>query len=107
MEILIGDWVIYCGNFTINSPKVIRNTKNGFLAPVPPLRSSSLGSFPTPSLPILFSLSGCSQVKWQGGVIMATLRALVGAGTVLAFMGFVVFVPVGWAVVLVAASATP
>jgi len=38
---------------------------------------------------------------------MATLRALVGAGTVLAFRGFVVFVPVGWAVVLVAASATP
>ena len=38
---------------------------------------------------------------------MTTLRALVGAGSVLAFMGFVVFVPVGWAVVLVAASATP
>jgi len=38
---------------------------------------------------------------------MATLRALVGAGSVLAFMGFVVFVPVGWVVVLVAASAIP
>lgn len=38
---------------------------------------------------------------------MATLRALVGAGSELAFMGFVVFVPIGWAVVLVVASATP
>ena len=38
---------------------------------------------------------------------MATLRALVGAGSVLAFTGFVVFVPVGWAVILVAASAAP
>ena len=31
---------------------------------------------------------------------MATLRALVGAGSVLAFMGLVVFVPLGWAFVL-------
>jgi hypothetical protein len=38
---------------------------------------------------------------------MATLRALVGAGSVLAFMAFVVFVPFGWAVVLFVASATP
>jgi hypothetical protein len=38
---------------------------------------------------------------------MATLRALVGAGSGLAFMGFVVFVPIGWAVVLLVASATP
>ena len=38
---------------------------------------------------------------------MATLRALVGAGSGLAFMGFVVFVPIGWTVVLVVASATP
>ena len=38
---------------------------------------------------------------------MATLRALVGASSVLAFMGFVVFVPLGWAVVLVVATVTP
>jgi len=38
---------------------------------------------------------------------MATVRALAGAGSVLAFLGFVVFIPLGWAVVLVAASATP
>lgn len=39
---------------------------------------------------------------------MATVRALVGAGSGLAFLGFVVFVPLGWALVLlVAASATP
>ena len=38
---------------------------------------------------------------------MATLRALVGAGSVLAFMGFVVFVPIGWAVVLVVATVIP
>lgn len=30
---------------------------------------------------------------------MTTLRALVWAGSVLAFMGFVVFVPLGWALV--------
>jgi hypothetical protein len=38
---------------------------------------------------------------------MATLRALVGAGSMLAFVGFVVFVPIGWAVVLVIATAMP
>jgi len=38
---------------------------------------------------------------------MAAVRALVRAGSVLAFLGFVVFTPLGWAVVLVAASATP
>jgi hypothetical protein len=32
--------------------------------------------------------------------MMTTLRTLVGAGSVLAFMGFVVFVPLGWALVL-------
>ena len=31
---------------------------------------------------------------------MTTLRALVGAGSGLAFLGFVVFVPLGWALVL-------
>ena len=31
---------------------------------------------------------------------MTTLRALVGAGFLLAVIGFVVFVPVGWALVL-------
>jgi len=35
---------------------------------------------------------------------MATLRALVGAGSVLAFMGFVVFAPLGWALVLYTAE---
>ena len=38
---------------------------------------------------------------------MATLRALVGAGSMLAFVGFVVFVPIGWAVVLFIATAMP
>jgi len=77
------------------------------MAPFPPLRISSFESFAIHPLPIPFLSSGHSQAEWQGGVIMATLRALVGAGSVLAFMGFMVFVPVGWAVVLVAASATP
>ena len=31
---------------------------------------------------------------------MTTLRALVGVGSGLAFLGFVVFVPLGWALVL-------
>ena len=35
---------------------------------------------------------------------MTTLRALVGAGSALAFMGFVVFVPLGWALVLYTAE---
>ena len=35
---------------------------------------------------------------------MTTLRALVGAGSMLAFMGFVVFVPLGWALVLYTAE---
>ena len=39
---------------------------------------------------------------------MTNLRALVGACFLLAVMGFVVFVPLSWALVLVAAStATP
>ena len=37
---------------------------------------------------------------------MTTLRALLGAGSVLAYMGLVVFVPVGWALVLYAAEKT-
>lgn len=35
---------------------------------------------------------------------MATLRALVGAGSALAFMGLVVFVPLGWTVVIYTAE---
>ena len=35
---------------------------------------------------------------------MATLRALVGAGSMLAFMGFVVLVPLGWVLVLYTAE---
>ena len=35
---------------------------------------------------------------------MTTLRALVGAGSALAFLGFVVFVPLGWALVLYTAE---
>ena len=37
---------------------------------------------------------------------MTTLRALVGAGSALAFMGLVVFVPLGWTVVLYTAEIT-
>jgi hypothetical protein len=39
-----------------------------------------------------------------GGVIMTTLRALVGAGFLGAVIGFVVFVPLGWALVLYTAE---
>lgn len=35
---------------------------------------------------------------------MTTLRALVGAGSALAFLGFVVCVPLGWALVLYTAE---
>ena len=70
----------------------------------PPLRSTSFESFATHHVPIFFSQSGRAQAEWQGGVIMTNLRALVGACFLLAVMAFVVFVPLGWALVLVAAS---
>ena len=35
---------------------------------------------------------------------MTTLRALVGAGSALALLGFVVLAPLGWTVILIAAS---
>jgi len=54
-----------------------------------------------------FSQSGRSQAEWQGGVIMTTLRALVGASFLLAVMGLVVSVPLGWALVLVIGGAYP
>jgi hypothetical protein len=33
---------------------------------------------------------------------MATLRALVGAGSTLALLGFIVFAPLGWIIVIAA-----
>ena len=62
------------------------------------------GSFATRHVPIFFSQSGRAQAEWQGCVIMTNLRALVGTCFLLAVMAFVVFVPFGWALVLVAAS---
>ena len=39
---------------------------------------------------------------------MSTFRALVGAGAALAYLGFAVFAPLLWVVILIAAStATP
>lgn len=38
---------------------------------------------------------------------MTTLRALVGAYAMLAFMGFVVSVPLGWTIVLATAATSP
>jgi hypothetical protein len=38
--------------------------------------------------------------------MMTTLRALVGAGFLLAVIGFVVFVPIGWALALYSAEKT-
>ena len=38
---------------------------------------------------------------------MTTLRALVGAYSLVAFMGFVVSVPLGWTIVLVIAATNP
>jgi hypothetical protein len=35
---------------------------------------------------------------------MNTLRALVGAGSALALLGFIVLAPLGWTVILIAAS---
>jgi hypothetical protein len=35
---------------------------------------------------------------------MTTLRALVGAGSALALLGFIVLAPLGWAVILITAS---
>ena len=35
---------------------------------------------------------------------MATLRALIGAGSVLAFLGFVMFAPLGWALIVYTAE---
>lgn len=38
---------------------------------------------------------------------MATLRALIGACSGLAFLGFTVLAPLMWIVILIAASTTP
>ena len=54
--------------------------------------------------PIVFLQNGPSQAECLGGVIMATLRALVGGGSILAFLGFVVLIPLGWALVLYTAE---
>jgi hypothetical protein len=66
----------------------------------PLLRSTSFWSFAPRPLPLFFSQSGHSQAELQGGVIMTHLRALVGAGFLLA-------VPIAWAVVLGVGEAFP
>ena len=76
--------------------------QNGPKAIPPP--GTSFGSFARRHVPIFFSQSGRAQAELQGGVSMTNLRALVGACFLLAVMGFDVFVPLGWALVLVAAS---
>jgi hypothetical protein len=48
-----------------------------------------------------------SQAELQGGVIMTNLRAFVGACFLLAVMGIVVSVPLGWAIVLGIGEAYP
>ena len=58
-------------------------------------------------MPILFSQSGRSLAEWQGGVILTNLRVLVGAGFLLAVIGFVVFVPLVWALVIGIGEAYP
>jgi hypothetical protein len=58
-------------------------------------------------MPLIFSQNGHSQAEWHGGVIMTTLRALVGACFLLGVMGFVVSVPLGWAIVLGIGAAYP
>jgi hypothetical protein len=57
--------------------------------------------------PILFSQSGRSLAEWQGGVIMTNLRALVGAGFLLAVIVFVVSVPLVWALIIGIGEAYP
>jgi hypothetical protein len=79
--------------------------------------STVSGAFPSARLltsayarcpaPILFSQSGRSLAEWQGGVIMTNLRALVGAGFLLAVIVFVVSVPLGWTIVLGIGAAYP
>jgi hypothetical protein len=61
---------------------------------------------PTP-VPLFFSQSGRSQAELPGGVIMTNLRALVGACFLLAVMGVVVSVPLGWTIVLGIGAAYP
>jgi hypothetical protein len=56
---------------------------------------------------LCFSQSGQSQAEWQGGVIMTRLRALVGAGFLLAVIGTVVAVPLGWSLLLGIIEAYP
>jgi len=58
-------------------------------------------------VPLFFSQSGRSQAELPGGVIMTNLRALVGACFLLAVMGIVVSVPLGWTIVLGIGAAYP
>ena len=73
----------------------------------PSFRSTPFGSFAPRLVPLFFSQSGRSQAELPGGVIMTNLRALVGAGFLLAVMGIVVSVPLGWAIILGIGEAYP
>lgn len=55
-----------------------------------------------PHPPYRYSLyrAGSHTRSGKGGDLMTTLRARVGAGSMLVLLGFVVFVPFGWALVL-------
>jgi hypothetical protein len=75
--------------------------------PPPPPRYFLQVIHPSPRA-VFFSQSGRSQAEARGGVIMTDLRALVGACFLLAVMGFVVFVPLGWwAIALGISEASP
>jgi hypothetical protein len=72
-----------------------------------PLRGNSLRSCVPRPVPILFAQSGRSLAEWQGGVILTNPRVLVGAGFLLAVIGFVVSVPLIWALVIGIGEAFP
>lgn len=77
---------------------ILQRSKNSPKATPPP--NYFLQVFcPTPPA-LIFTQSRLSQAELQGGVIMTRLRALVGAYSALTFIGFVVAVPIAWAVVI-------
>ena len=83
-----------------------RSRRAAYLGPrLSPLRSTSFGSFTLP--PVRYSSHRAQLHRLnskEGGVIMTDLRALVGAGFLLAVMGFVVSIPLGWGLVLIGTS---
>jgi hypothetical protein len=70
-------------------------------------RGTSFESFVPRPVSLFFSQSASAQAEWEGGVIMPTLRALLGAWQLIAVMGIVVSAPLGWTIVLGIAGAYP